>query len=411
MRERDKVSLRTPEDSLEEAKGLAEALNLKVVGGELVHLREINPPTYLGKGKVEEIRNLVLNRFVKLVVVDCLLTPVQQRNLEKAWNCKVIDRTAMIIEIFASRARTSEGQLQVELASLDYQKSRLVRTWTHLERQRGGFGVMAGPGETQLEIDRRLISDRIAKIKKELEKVKKMRALHRKSRKSVPYPIVALVGYTNAGKSTLFNRLTHAEVVAEDKLFATLDPTMRLIDLPSNRKIILSDTVGFISDLPTQLVAAFRATLEEVIEADLIIHVRDISSEMTEAENEDVREVLRDLGLKPKMVSSFIEVYNKIDKLGKDAAENLILNSEHKDYVAISALKGTGCEYLIKVIDKKLASDKPRKSIKVDASNGKLIAWIYEHGEDVKRKDEKDKTILEFSMSEKNLARLKKIGG
>ncbi len=391
-------SARSPASRLEEAAGLAVALDLQVMDKIIVPLRQITPATYIGKGKVLEIAVLAAEKNAKLVVMDCRLSPVQQRNLEKAWAAKVIDRTALIIEIFGARARTSEGKLQVELASLEYQKSRLVRSWTHLERQRGGFGFMAGPGETQIETDRRMISDRIAKIKRELESARRTRGLHRKSRKSVPYPIIALVGYTNAGKSTLFNRLTKSKVAAEDKLFATLDPTMRIIKLPSNRKAILSDTVGFISDLPTELVASFRATLEEVIEADLILHVRDVSSEETDAENRDVLDVLDNLGIKNKPM---LEVLNKIDLVLPLKAET------QSKKISISALTGKGCGALLKIIDKKLAGGEKVK-MKIPASEGKLIAWIYEHGEEVKTKPEGDFLRMEFRMGAKNLAQLEK---
>jgi len=391
-------SHRSPKSRLEEAAGLAEALDLQVMDKVIVPLRQITPATYIGKGKVTEIEALAAQRNAKLVVMDCRLSPVQQRNLEKTWAAKVIDRTALIIEIFGARARTSEGKLQVELASLEYQKSRLVRSWTHLERQRGGFGFMAGPGETQIETDRRMISDRIAKIKRDLESARRTRGLHRKSRAKVPYPIIALVGYTNAGKSTLFNRLTKSKVVAEDKLFATLDPTMRIIKLPSNRKAILSDTVGFISDLPTELVASFRATLEEVIEADLILHVRDVSSEESDAENRDVLSVLENLGIKNKPM---LEVLNKIDLIAHTQIGEI-----GSGKIPISALTGKGSGQLLQIIDKKLTGGKKIK-IKIPTSEGKLIAWIYEHGEEVHAKPDSDFLQIEFKMNEKNLARLK----
>ncbi|MBN8531689.1 MAG: GTPase HflX, partial [Alphaproteobacteria bacterium] len=311
--------LRSPEAKLEEAVGLAAAIELDVVAARVVPIDRIRPATLMGEGKVEEIAALVAEYEAVLAIVDGSLSPIQQRNLEKAWKCKVIDRTALILEIFGARARTREGMLQVELAALDYQKSRLVRSWTHLERQRGGFGFLGGPGESQIEIDRRLISDQIAKIKLQLETVKRTRELHRKKRRAVPFPVVALVGYTNAGKSTLFNRLTGAGVFAENLLFATLDPTLRQVKLPSGRQVILSDTVGFISDLPTQLVAAFRATLEEVVEARLLLHVRDIASPCTEAEKRDVENVLTEMGLKERLEGDVIEVWNKCDLLAEDA--------------------------------------------------------------------------------------------
>src|SRR5580692_7865352 len=314
---------RTPEAKLDEAVGLARAIDLEVEQSGIVTLNALRPATYLGKGKVDEIAGLVKTHDAGIVVMDCALTPVQQRNLEQAWGAKVIDRTGLILEIFGRRARTREGALQVEHAHLTYQKSRLVRSWTHLERQRGGFGFLGGPGETQLEADRRMIEERLAKIEGELAKVKRTRALHRESRRRVPYPIVALVGYTNAGKSTLFNRMTRASVLSADMLFATLDPTLRSVDLPHGARIILSDTVGFISDLPTMLVAAFRATLEEVIEADIILHVRDVSHGDAEAQLLDVEKVLLQLGIdphnKPDDARVLIEVWNKIDRL--DQAE------------------------------------------------------------------------------------------
>jgi len=298
-RARAKTALRSPAAKLEEAVGLARAIDLDVTEAGIVPVGDIRPATFIGKGKTEEIAGLVKTHEAGIVVMDCALSPVQQRNLEKAWSAKVVDRTGLILEIFGRRARTREGALQVELAHLTYQKSRLVRSWTHLERQRGGFGFLGGPGESQLETDRRLIEERIAGIETELTKVKRTRKLHRDSRKRVPYPIVALVGYTNAGKSTLFNRMTRARVLSADMLFATLDPTLRAVDLAKGLRIILSDTVGFISDLPTMLVAAFRATLEEVIEADLILHVRDVSHEDAEAQSHDVGDVLRQLGIEP----------------------------------------------------------------------------------------------------------------
>src|SRR5438132_3035990 len=306
---------RSPAAKLEEAIGLARAIDLNVVSSGIVLLGGIRPATFIGKGKVEEIAGVVKADNAGIVVCDCALSPVQQRNLEKAWGAKVLDRTGLILEIFGRRATTKEGALQVELAHLTYQRSRLVKSWTHLERQRGGFGFLGGPGESQLEIDRRLIGERMQRIEAELDKVKKRRKLHRDSRARVPYPIAALVGYTTAGKSTLFNRMTSASVLQADMLFATLDPTLRAVQLPGGMKIILSDTVGFISDLPTMLVAAFRATLEEVIEADVILHVRDVSHEDTEAQSHDVEEVLSALGIDPNEEQRLIEVWNKIDRL------------------------------------------------------------------------------------------------
>ena len=315
---------RAPDDRLAEAVGLAHAISLKVVHAEVVRLGQYRPATLIGSGMVDKFAELIKAEEIELAIVDAPLTPVQQRNLERAWDCKVIDRTGLILEIFGERARTSEGQLQVELAALTYQRSRLVRSWTHLERQRGGFGFIGGPGESQLEIDRRLIGERIIRLKRDLEAVKRTRGLHRRARERVPYPVVAIVGYTNAGKSTLFNRLTNAQVFAKDVLFATLDPTMRLVRLPSGREIILSDTVGFISELPTDLVAAFRATLEEVQEAEIILHVRDISHPETAIQLRDVHAVLRDLGLAEAIDGGMIEVLNKIDRLEPSAREQLV---------------------------------------------------------------------------------------
>src|ERR1700732_1100209 len=316
------LNSRAPAARLEEAVGLARAINLEVLDSGLVAIAELRPATYIGKGKVEELAGLVKSHEAGLVVMDCALSPVQQRNLEKAWNAKVLARTGLILEIFGRRAHTREGALQVELAHLNYQRSRLVRSWTHLERQRGGFGFLGGPGETQIETDRRLIGERIARLERDLEGVKSTRRLHRESRKRVPYPIVALVGYTNAGKSTLFNRMTQATVVYADMLLSTLDPTLRAIELPHGTRIIMSDTVGLISDLPTMLVAAFRATLEEVIEADLILHVRDVSHGDSGAQSQDVTGVLRDLGIEPGD-TRLIEVWNKIDRVDPAERERL----------------------------------------------------------------------------------------
>src|SRR5262249_51334699 len=334
---------RTPSLRLDEAVGLARAIDLNVVSAGILPLGDIRPATYIGKGKVDEIAGFARSLSASVVVMDCPISPVQQRNLEKAWNTKVIDRTGLILEIFGRRARTREGALQVELAHLTYQKGRLVRSWTHLERQRGGFGFLGGPGETQIETDRRVIEERIARIEAELDKVKRTRRLHRESRKRVPYPIVALVGYTNAGKSTLFNRMTTASVLSADMLFATLDPTLRAVELPHGARVILSDTVGFISDLPTMLVAAFRATLEEVIEADVILHVRDISHDDSEAQSHDVGKVLSELGIEPDD-PRLLEVWNKIDRLDSNQRErifNFAERQQHRRYpLLVSALSG-----------------------------------------------------------------------
>jgi GTP-binding protein HflX len=326
---------------------------------------------------------------IRVAVVDATLSPIQQRNLEKAWKCKVIDRTGLILEIFGERARTHEGSLQVELAHLTYQRSRLVRSWTHLERQRGGFGFLGGPGESQLEMDRRLIGDRIVKLKRELEEVKRTRSLHRKARKRVPYPVVALVGYTNAGKSTLFNRLTRSMVLAKDMLFATLDPTLRRVDLPSGRPIILSDTVGFISDLPTHLVAAFRATLEEVAEADVILHVRDIAHPESEAQKADVETVLTDLGLGERLEGDVIEVWNKIDLLDAEARERIENDCiRASDRVAVSALDGAGLDRLFGLLDARMTAAHQVMEVDVDLADGATLAWLYRHGHVISRQDD-----------------------
>jgi GTP-binding protein HflX len=376
--------MRAPEARLAEAAGLARAIDLNVVEQGLVMLSAVRPATYIGKGKVDEITGLVKSLSASVVVMDCPVSPVQQRNLEKAWNAKVIDRTGLILEIFGRRARTREGALQVELAHLTYQKSRLVRSWTHLERQRGGYGFLGGPGETQLETDRRVIEERIARIESELDKVKRTRALHRESRKRVPYPIVALVGYTNAGKSTLFNRMTAANVLSADLLFATLDPTLRALDLPRGNRVILSDTVGFISDLPTMLVAAFRATLEEVIEADLIIHVRDVSHEDTQAQSRDVETVLGELGITvsdPRLV----EVWNKIDRLDDEGRARLFNLAERQPLarrpVPVSALSGEGINHLVEVIEARLGKSRQTLQIALSPSDGAGLSWLYRHSE------------------------------
>ncbi len=383
------VDGRLSDSRLAEAVGLAEAIDLTIVGSESVPLGKPRPSTLLGQGTVERLGQIVIDNGVGLVVVDGHLSPVQQRNLERAWNAKVIDRTGLILEIFGARARTREGRLQVELASLSYQRSRLVRSWTHLERQRGGFGFLGGPGETQIEADRRLIGDRIARLKKELVEVKRTRELHRQARRRVPYPIVALVGYTNAGKSTLFNALTRAEVLAKDQLFATLDPTMRGLSLPSGRTVILSDTVGFVSDLPHELVAAFRATLEEVLEADVIVHVRDVAHPDSEAQRSDVESVLRELGIGEAVDRGLIEALNKIDLLAASRAEELANQADRNPRaVALSAVTGAGLADLLALLDRTLSAERQVLSLDVPLADGAAIAWLYQHGEVVHRDDD-----------------------
>jgi GTP-binding protein HflX len=377
--EANSQSQRSGHALLEEATGLAEAIHLDVVQALLFTLKKATPRTLIGPGQAAQCRELAAEHDIDVIIVNAQLSPTQQRNLETAIKCKVIDRTALILEIFGERAQTNEGRLQVELAALNYQKSRLVRSWTHLERQRGGAGFMGGPGETQIETDRRLIAERIQVIKKQLEKVVKTRELHRKTRRETPLPVVALVGYTNAGKSTLFNRLTNAKVMAEDMLFATLDPTIRALTLPSGQKALLSDTVGFISDLPHELVAAFRATLEEVLEADILLHIRDISHADTQAQAEDVHQVLTDLlQEEPDESRPFLEVWNKIDAI--DAA-NMPEASGTPAPILTSAHTGEGCDALLNTIDHALAERCfVQRQYRLKASDGRAIAWLHAHG-------------------------------
>ena len=403
-------SSRGAEARLEEACGLALALDLEIRERMVVTLRKLTPATLFGKGKVEEIGHLVEDREADVVIVDDALTPVQQRNLEKAWQAKVIDRTGLILEIFARRARTREGRLQVELARLSYERSRLVRTWTHLERQRGGFGVMGGPGETQIETDRRLLAEKIGKLKRDLVEVRRTRTLQRSARKRVPYPVVALVGYTNAGKSTLFNRLTAAEVVAEDMLFATLDPTLRSLKLPDGRPAILSDTVGFISDLPHELVEAFRATLEEVREADVVLHVRDIASAESDAQAGDVRAVLSRLGVDMEE-RRILEVWNKFDLTPDDQREGLRGDARrtHPPAILVSAVTGEGCPELLQAIAG-LVDEAPPVEVLLADGDGAALAWLYRSGRVLERQEFKEGGVrLEVSLSAQALGQFEQL--
>lgn len=407
----DKMSLRAElrgaDARLEEAIGLTRSIGLNIILQQVVSIRTARPSTLLGTGQVAALATQIQDFEIDVVIMDTRLSPVQQRNLEKALNAKVVDRTGLILDIFGARAATREGVLQVELAHLAYQKSRLVRLWTHLERQRGGFGFLGGPGETQMEADRRMLSERMVKLKKELEQVRRTRGLHRAARQRVPFPVIAFVGYTNAGKSTLFNAMTGADVQAKDQLFATLDPTMRAVTLPSGRRIILSDTVGFISDLPTELIAAFRATLEEVAEADVIVHVRNIAHPDHEAQREDVTQVLdnlvRDGVLDENWPNRVVEVLNKSDMLGG------IHNVPHASgAIPVSALTGDGLTDLLGAIDAKLMMHLPIVHVKLGMQDGAALAWLYEYGEVTERTDDELEISLTVRLAENDVKRFER---
>ncbi|WP_323800555.1 GTPase HflX [Parasphingorhabdus sp.] len=396
------------EHRLAEAVGLALAIGLVATASHSFSVRKAKPATLFGSGQVDQIRKMMTDNEATILIVDGSLSAIQQRNLEEKLDVKVIDRTGLILEIFGARAATAEGRLQVELAHLDYQAGRLVRSWTHLERQRGGFGFLGGPGETQIESDRRMIRDRMAKLRKDLAHLRKTRALHRERRQRAPWPVIALVGYTNAGKSTLFNRLTGAEVFAEDLLFATLDPTMREFALPGYDKAILSDTVGFVSDLPTQLVAAFRATLEEVSAADIVVHVRDISHEATDAQARDVRNILAELGVSEEAGEGppVIEAWNKIDKIDPEDPEYArILPPFPKNVCAISAETGAGVETLVNLVSKTLSEGHKSEQIRIAAADGKRMAWLHENGRVLNSEQQSDDLILTVEMSPRNWGR------
>ncbi len=402
-----KLSL-SPEARLEETRGLALAIKLNIAFSEEVHLKSIKPGTFFGQGQIEQLKTWLDEKKAGLLIVDSVLSPIQQRNLEKALAVKVIDRTALILEIFGERAHTSEGKLQVELAHLTYQRSRLVRSWTHLERQRGGAGFLGGPGETQIELDRRIIDEKIIRIKKELEKVKKTRELQRSARKKIPYPVVALVGYTNAGKSSVFNYLTKASVFAENLLFATLDPTMRRLKLPSGREIILSDTVGFISELPHELIMAFRATLEEVLEADIIVHVRDIANPDSHQQRKDVLQVLENLGLQHvENETNYIELLNKIDLLSETDKTYIEEATARQDnFVLVSAATGEGMSKFLTIIERQLSGKYRMQKIRLSAADGKTIAWIHRNAEIINEEYAEEYIIFTIKISDADFSRL-----
>ncbi|MDA8747507.1 GTPase HflX [Litoreibacter sp.] len=402
-------SRRGADDALAEAVALGEALpGLEIVGDEVVPLPKTRAGTLFGTGKIDELKTRFHDAEIELVLIDGPVTPVQQRNLEKEWKVKILDRTGLILEIFSDRAATREGVLQVELAALSYQRTRLVRAWTHLERQRGGLGFVGGPGETQIEADRRAIDDAINRIKKQLEKTVKTRELHRAARAKVPFPIVALVGYTNAGKSTLFNRLTGAQVLVKDMLFATLDPTMRSVELPDGVEIIMSDTVGFISDLPTQLVAAFRATLEEVLSADLILHVRDISHPETQNQASDVRAILGDLGVEDSIKT--LEVWNKLDLLGEEQHEGLSNMAQRDEAIFLtSALTGDGMDALLAAISHEATETTTDEVLSLPFDAGKKRAWLFEQEVVTKEGATEDGFALHVTWSATQKARFEKL--
>lgn len=400
---------RDASSGLEEAVSLAVALpDLEVIGSDVVRLPKVHPGMLFGSGKIEELAAVFKAHEVELVLVDGPVTPVQQRNLEKAWKVKLLDRTGLILEIFGDRARTAEGVLQVEMAALSYQRTRLVRAWTHLERQRGGLGFVGGPGETQIEADRRAIDEQLGRLRKQLAKVVKTRELHRSARAKVPFPIVALVGYTNAGKSTLFNRVTGSEVFAKDMLFATLDPTMRRIELPAGDEVILSDTVGFISDLPTELVAAFRATLEEVLDADLIVHVRDISHPQSEEQAQDVEAILQSLGISDNAPK--LEVWNKLDQLNGDDRQSAVTQAQRReDLFAVSALTGEGVDDLLQVIAETVKDPRTEEVLTLPFSEGKRRAWLFDAGVVEKENQTEDGFELSVLWTETQKARFHKL--